>query len=132
MRIKPETERMLDSQADRNSWLLSDLRFLTRKQEFTTTQGVAEICTDVISENKKDFKKLSQEETDELLRKLLYKKLYDEKPKKSKEKKSKLKIKKTYSSSESESSDWYSMTSYIFFLILAGVFLVISIMMLSW
>ena len=74
-----------------------------QEQEFTTEQGVAEICTDIISENKKDFKKLTQEQTDELLRKLLYKKLYDEKPKKSKEKKSKLKIKKTYSSSESES-----------------------------
>ena len=76
-----------------------------KKPEFTVEEGVAEICTDIISENKKDFKKLSQEETDELLRKLLYKKLYDEKPKKSKEKKSKLKIKKTYSSSESDVSD---------------------------
>ena len=74
-----------------------------KKPAFTVEEGVAEICTDIISENKKDFKKLSQEETDELLRKLLYKKLYDEKPKKSKEKKSKLKIKKAYSSSESES-----------------------------
>ena len=74
-----------------------------QEQEFTTKEGLAEICTDIISENKKDFKKLSQEETDELLRKLLYKKLYDEKPKKSKEKKSKLKIKKAYSESESES-----------------------------
>ena len=74
-----------------------------KKPEFTVEEGVAEICTDIISENKKDFKKLSQQETDELLRKLLYKKLYDEKPKKSKEKKSKLKIKKAYSSSESES-----------------------------
>ena len=74
-----------------------------KKPEFTVEEGVAEICTDIISENKKDFKKLSQQETDELLRKLLYKKLYDEKPKKSKEKKSKLKIKKTYSESESES-----------------------------
>ena len=76
-----------------------------QEQEFSTKEGLAEICTDIISENKKDFKKLSQEQTDELLRKLLYKKLYDEKPKKSKEKKSKLKIKKAYSSSESESSD---------------------------
>ena len=76
-----------------------------QEQEFSTKEGLAEICTDIISENKKDFKKLSQEETDELLRKLLYKKLYDEKPKKSKEKKSKLKIKKTYSSSESDVSD---------------------------
>ncbi len=62
---------------------------------FTTEQGVAEICTDIISENKPKFKKLSQTETDELLRKLLYQKLYGEKPKKDK---SKLKIKKAYSS----------------------------------
>lgn len=66
---------------------------------FTTEQGVAEICTDIISENKPKFKKLSQTETDELLRKLLYQKLYGEKPKKDK---SKLKIKKGYSSSESD------------------------------
>jgi hypothetical protein len=68
-------------------------------ESFTTEQGVAEICTDIISENKPKFKKLSQTETDELLRKLLYQKLYGEKPKKEK---SKLKIKKAYSSSESD------------------------------
>lgn len=67
---------------------------------FTTEQGVAEICTDIISENKQKFKKLSQAETDELLRKLLYKKLYGDKPKP--DKKSKLKVKKAYSSSDSD------------------------------
>ena len=81
--------------------------------EFTVEKGVAEICTDIIADNKKTFNKLNQQETNELLRKLLYEKLYINVPEnigkqpkhKEKEKaKPKLKLKKYYSSS-SESDD---------------------------
>jgi hypothetical protein len=78
--------------------------------EFTVEKGVAEICTDIIADNKKTFNKLNQQETNELLRKLLYEKLYINVPEnigkqpkqkhKEKEKsKPKLKLKKYYSSS---------------------------------
>jgi len=72
--------------------------------DFTTEQGVAELCTDIIKDNKKTFKKLNQQDTTELLRKLLYEKLYPkEKPEKEKPKsKPKLKLKKYYSESDSD------------------------------
>jgi hypothetical protein len=88
-------------------------------QDFTTQKGVAEMCSNIIAENKTQFKKLNQDETNELLRKLLYEKLYSTSPppKETKEKKKpkpepiekpkkpKLKIKNYYSSSSSESDD---------------------------
>jgi hypothetical protein len=55
--------------------------------------------TDIAAENKNDFKDLTQKETDDLLRKLLYKKLNIKKPVKKLKKK-----KKKYISSDSESS----------------------------
>jgi hypothetical protein len=71
--------------------------------DFTTEKGVAEICTDIIVSKKKDFKGLSQSDTDELIRELLYKKLYGNKSK-SKIKVSKNKSKKYYSSDSDDSA----------------------------
>jgi len=59
---------------------------------------MSNLCTDLIKDNKTNFKKLSQKESDELLKKLLLKKLSNDKPIKKKKK-----PKKVYSSSESDS-----------------------------
>ena len=70
---------------------------------FTTETGIAEICSDIISNKQQEFKKLSQSDTDELIRELLYKKLCINKTK-SKSKSSKLKKSKKYYSSDSDDS----------------------------
>ena len=61
---------------------------------------MSNLCTDLIKDNKTNFKKLSQKESDELLKKLLLKKLSNDKPIKKKKK-----PKKVYSSSESSESE---------------------------
>lgn len=112
--IPKETEQK-DIQKNIQNEIKKDIQQDTKEPppEFTTQQGVAEICTDIIGENKKQFNKLSQDETNELLRKLLYEKLYSKnnnqnnqinqiKPISKEHKKPKLQLKKYYSSSESE------------------------------
>ncbi len=83
-------------------------------ESFTVKQGVAELCTNIIADNKSEFNKLNQHETNELLKKLLYEKLYINVPEnirksktksKSKKEKPKLKLKKYYSSSSSSDDD---------------------------
>lgn len=75
---------------------------------FTVEKGIAEISTNIIADNKKTFHKLNQQDTTELLRKLLYEKLYPKEKEKEKVKvksksKPKLTLKKYYPSSDSES-----------------------------
>lgn len=71
---------------------------------FNTNEGIAEICSNIIVKKKQDFKKLSQAETDRMIKELLYKKLCGDK---SKSKKSKVKVKKSkkHYSSGSDSED---------------------------
>ena len=60
----------------------------------------------IIKENSKDFKSLSQKQSDELLKKMLYEKLCIDKPKKKQNNKSKLKFKvRSLDSSDESSSD---------------------------
>ena len=66
---------------------------------FSTDEGIAEICSNIIVKKKQEFKKLSQDETDQLIKELLYKKLYGNK---SKSKKSKIKVKKNKKNYSSE------------------------------
>jgi hypothetical protein len=60
-----------------------------------TKKEMTKRCVDIIGDNKKQFKKLNQEDSDELLKKMLYEKLFINKKK----------PKKNYVSSESESDE---------------------------
>ena len=62
----------------------------------------------IIKENNKEFKGLSQKQTDQILKKLLYEKLCIDKPKPKKNNKSKLKFKIRSLDSSDESSEYDS------------------------
>ena len=60
-----------------------------------TKKEMTKRCVDIIGDNKKQFKKLNQDDSDELLKKMLYEKLFNNKKK----------PKKNYVSSESDSDE---------------------------
>lgn len=110
----PKTNRMIriGSQQHHKTIALGYLSPDTLKQpdqekekdpQFTTENGIAEICSDIIANKQQEFKKLNQSDTDELIRILLYKKLCINKTK-SKSKPSKSKKSKKYYSSDSDDS----------------------------